>query len=133
MLFHIKFPVAGANFVMVTDFVISPAIDTIIMVSLIILILSVRIRIKPKTFYIPIYRIKKLIPPLAVLLPFTGVVILAISLDVPKYISTLDDDPSTFYEEYYINPAAVNIIFPEKKEESYSYFRRISRNRFSDN
>jgi hypothetical protein len=96
------------------------------MVSFIILISSVRIRIKAESFYIPVpvYRIKKLIPPLAVLFPFTGIIILAISLDVPKYLSTLADAPSTFYEEYYITG---------KKEESYSYFRRISRNRFSDN
>jgi phosphoglycerol transferase len=115
LIFHIKFPVAGANFAMVTKFIIIPVIDTIIMISLIALVLSIKIYMKTNVFYIPICRIKSFIPRLTVLFPLIGIVILVISLDIPKYLDTLDDNPSAFYEEYYINPANVNIIFPEKK------------------
>jgi phosphoglycerol transferase len=115
LIFHIKFPVAGANFFMVTNFIIPLILDTIIMVSFIMLILSMEIQIKTKAIYIPIHLIKKTIPLLAILFPFIGIVILVIGLDFPKYLNSLDNQPSSFYEEHYIDPANIDIIFPEKK------------------
>jgi phosphoglycerol transferase len=49
------------------------------------------------------------------LFPFAGIVEVTITLDVPEYFNALNDSPSTFYEDYYIDPAGVTITFPEKK------------------
>jgi phosphoglycerol transferase len=115
LIFHIKFPVTGANFFMITNFIIPVIIDTIIMVSFIMLILSMEIQIKTKSICIPVHRIKKAIPLLAILFPFIGIAILVIGLDFSKYVNVFNNHPSSFYEKHYIDPANIDIIFPEKK------------------
>jgi phosphoglycerol transferase len=115
LIFHIKFPVAGANFFMITNFLVPLIIDTIVMVFIITLILSIKVKIKTKTICFPIRLIKKAVPPLAILLPLIGIVTLVIVLGVPKYLNVLDSRPSTVYEDHYIDPANIDITFPEKK------------------
>jgi phosphoglycerol transferase len=115
LLFHIRFPVAGANFIMITSIVVPVMIFTTIVTSAIMLILSIRIHVKSTVVYIPIRRIKPVIPAMAVLFPVIGIVTLAAALDVPKYLDSLGGRPSSFYEERYINPANVDIEFPEEK------------------
>jgi phosphoglycerol transferase len=115
LIFHIKSPIKGVNLSIIRNFIVMPLIDTIFAGSLVILILSIKIYIKSYAIYIPICRIKVVIPYLAILFPFAGILILAITLDVPRYFNALNDSPSTFYEKYYINPADVNITFPQKR------------------
>jgi phosphoglycerol transferase len=114
-LFHMALPIGNANFSMVTQFLIKPVIDSLLMTIIGYYLLSVKIVVNNHFFYLNFQKMKKMFIGIAALLPVLGAVFLLFFIGLPQYIFVPNNEPSAFYGENYIDPNQAAITFPENK------------------
>ncbi|MDR2445534.1 MAG: hypothetical protein LBD44_06335 [Spirochaetaceae bacterium] len=99
---------------MVYNVVIKTIVDSIIMFMLFVMLLPVEIKFKNKSFYVNAG--KKYQQTAAAVFFVSGICFFTVTMGFPSYLYSLRKEPSTFYEENYIDPNDVEIAFPEKRE-----------------
>jgi phosphoglycerol transferase len=117
LLFHIKIPVKGAQWSIVKQFVVKPIIDTVVIGIMCYTLLSMSVFIRGREISLAKYfsKHKRGLIPVASLLPLTGAAFLLFSLNVFGHLRALAEKPSSFYEDFYIDPRNVEISFPETR------------------
>jgi len=114
-IFHLAFQITGANYSMVTNFLIKPLIDSVVMLLFSTYLLSTEIYIKKYLIEVPFKKIKKSVVLATVLLPIAGIIVTTFIIKLPQYIVTSSKEAARFYEDNYIFPETVNIFFPDEK------------------
>jgi phosphoglycerol transferase len=115
LVFHVMMPEAGANFSMVKKVMVKTAIDSIILFIVLLSFLSLQITFERQGKIVSFRSNKRLERIGAALFCIAGMGFCLVNIGVPEYIASLRQGPSMFYEEYYIDPHAVEITFPERK------------------
>jgi phosphoglycerol transferase len=105
----------GADYNMVYKCAAKAALDSVLVFMLLLSFLSIELTltIPHKTFRFNPNKITQRI--IAALCCVSGLFFFTANMGVPEYISSLRQPPSTFYEEYYIDPKSVEITFPKHK------------------
>ncbi|MDR0730402.1 MAG: LTA synthase family protein, partial [Treponema sp.] len=115
LIFHATAANSGANFSMVYRIIAETAIDAAILFILLMVLLSLRITFKKSNKVFLFHSRKKQEWIAVVLFCIAGTGFCIMNIDAPDYIASLRQGPSSFYEEHYIDPNGVEIIFPEQK------------------
>jgi phosphoglycerol transferase len=115
LIFHVMMPEAGANFSMVYKVLVKTVIDSIILFVVVLSFLSFQIIFKKQGKTFSFRGGKKPERIGAALFCVAGIGFCIANMGVPDYMASLRQEPSTFYEEHYIDPNAVEITFPERK------------------
>ncbi|MDR2376296.1 MAG: LTA synthase family protein, partial [Treponema sp.] len=115
LIFHIMMPETGANFSMIYKVIGETAVDSVILFILLMVVLSFRITFKKLNKVFLFNNNKKQLRIAVVFFCIAGTGFFMLNMGVPDYIESLRQGTSIFYEEYYIDPNGVEIIFPEQK------------------
>jgi phosphoglycerol transferase len=115
LIFHVMMPETGANFNMLYEIIILSALDTALLFSALILIFSVNLTLKKTGKTICLNTGKKVQYIAEPVFAAVCIVLFFINMGFSAYIVSHSKPPSTFYEEYYIDPNSVEITFPKRK------------------
>jgi phosphoglycerol transferase len=113
LIFHLMMPGNGANLSMVYKVLVKTVVDSIMLFVLLLSALSLEIKIKSKTVRfnagVKYQRIS------AIVFFVIGFCFFTVNMGIFSYIASSKKEPSTLYEEHYIDPNNIEVTFPEQK------------------
>ncbi|MDR0670461.1 MAG: LTA synthase family protein [Treponema sp.] len=113
LFFHMTLPTTGANHNMTLRVITKTIIDSTVLIILPLSALSFEVKFRNKYYHITksaAYR-----QAAAMLFLACGICLFIVNTGMPSYVRSLRKEPSSFYEENYIDPNGVEIAFPAQR------------------